>query len=122
MTKPIGASGDNSRGGAGEATEKNDPLLHAVVKQTLEGELKLRGDELAELQAIAKRHAGQPLALEPVGREMIACLLRRRLPDLRDKAQLTWEMAEAVAQSLLENPDTFSRWDELWRRLGESQT
>ncbi|MCA9148189.1 MAG: hypothetical protein KDA92_02755 [Planctomycetales bacterium] len=118
--KPAYSSGNDQpaksvrdTGGAG------DPLLDAIVQETLAGKDPLAEEELADLRAVAARYPGAELTLEPIGVEIIERLLQRRLPAVKPSTHLSRQMAETIAQTLFDHPETRSRLDDLWRQVCE---
>lgn len=104
----------------GDSATPSDPLLDAVVQQTLSGSSELNAEDLAALQEVAARHPGAPLDLNPVGIELVERLLQKRLPVVRAATPLSREMAETIARTLLDHPVIRPRLEDLWRQLGES--
>lgn len=73
----------------------------------------------AAMEDVARRHAGQPLELEPVGIELIEALLVAQFPLFASRDTLRARAAKAIAQSLLADPTARVRLENLWASLGE---
>lgn len=119
-----------SESSAGSAGERPAPLrssdstprrvLEDVLKQTaalhsLEHANNPEG--LEPLLDVARRLHGMEFNLEPVLVGLVRAALRRQTPsDWQTEVQLV-AVADRVAQTLFENPDSHARLNTLWVRL-----
>lgn len=98
-------------------------FLQQVMSQTLAGygsTRELSPKVYAALLEVARRHPGEPLALDPVAIELVAACLQVQLPAIAARESLSRRMYSWVAGSLLDDPAARQRLAELWARLGEA--
>jgi hypothetical protein len=121
MTAQSASSGGDNRDRlyrSGDSTPRR--FLEEVVRQTTaiySVELASDPADLETLRQVAKRFPGAPFQLQPVLVELVRSLLQRQLKStLQSEEQLT-KLADRVAQTLYENPESHARLKELWDRL-----
>ena len=119
-----------SESSAGSAGDRPAPLrsgdstprrvLEDVLKQTAalySLEHASHPADLEPLLEVARRLRGMEFELEPVLVELVRATLRRQLkPAWQSEEQLA-AVADRVARTLFENPDTHARLKALWDRL-----
>jgi hypothetical protein len=97
-------------------------MLREVVAQTAESLAALEQVD-PELQKamleVARRHAGEPMMVDPAGAALVEAVLRMQLPALADRPPLLNRTARVVATSLLADPAARLRIEHLWARLAE---
>ena len=69
--------------------------------------------------AVARRHRGWPLCLDPVAIELVQAVVGRHFGGLPDSAALWRDLAACVAASILDDPVAHDRLQALWVRLGD---
>ena len=123
----MAAQSDSSAGSAGDRpaplrSGDSTPrrVLEDVLKQTAALYSLEQGSHPADLEPlleVARRLRGTEFALEPVLVELVRATLRRQLkPAWQSEEQLA-AVADRVARTLFENPDTHARLKTLWVRL-----
>ena len=116
-----GERSDMSPNPAGDEKKITPELLEQVVAETIAaGVVPASREEQEAFLGVARRHRGRPLEYGPVVCDLVLVVLHLRLPRL-DLAAAEWqEMATAVAQTLLEAPDTRAHLQSFWERLGQA--
>lgn len=103
----------------------NRALLEKVLHETLnanKSNVTIGVASLTALREVARRHRGQPFALEPVAVQLVQAMLRVSLPKRAQNAR-EWEtMSIKIAQTMLDNPVTRDRLKAFWGRLSELDT
>jgi hypothetical protein len=108
--------------GPERASDLPPDMLREIVAQTAES---LSAPEqvdpalVAAMTAVARRFAGQPIAVDPVGTALLEAVLRIQLPILVERPALLSRTARVVATSLLADPAARLRVEHLWARLAE---
>jgi hypothetical protein len=109
------AAEDRSQPRAADST-----LLERVLQQTqavFQTDEPLSDAEMQSLRAVADRHRGRPLELEPVGVELVAAAIDGICPSKKD-SDFWRSVSLQVARILLDDPTTFARLNALWIGLG----
>jgi hypothetical protein len=73
----------------------------------------------AAMVEVARRYAGQPITVDPVGAALMEAVLRVQFPVVASRATLLARTARSVAASLLADPTARLRVEHLWATLGE---
>lgn len=94
-------------------------LLEKVLQETM-AVVSVGPNELSALIDVGRRHAGQPLALEPVAVELVDAILRHRLPSINMQGPSRHEMLVQIAEAMLDDPRSEQRLKGLWARLTEA--
>lgn len=97
-------------------------LLEQVLSETAAGQFVPGAVEPAiagALDAVARRHRGAAMQLDPVGVELLEALLAAQFPVLASRGELLSQAARAVGTSLLADPTARLRLEHLWAILGE---
>ena len=121
MTDPSESSGadtSNRPYRAGDSTSRR--VLEDVFKQTAALYSLEQGSDPADLEPlleVARRLRGIPFQLEPVLVELVRATLRRQLKVAWQSDEQLAAVADRVARSLYENPETQERLNALWERL-----
>jgi len=121
MTSQSGSSpgsGGDRPFRSGDSTSRR--MLEAVFKQTEElysQELVTDPADLESLKEVARRYPDAPFEKETVGVEIVRATLRRQLKESLQSDEQLEAIANRVAQTLFENPDSHARWSALWSRL-----
>lgn len=101
-----------------------DPaLLERVVKQTLAAADEQDASTSADLQRlrmVAHRRKGQNLVLEPVVIEMVRAMLGAEFAGLDADPERFREISMRIARTLIDDPVSCKRLENLWARLAES--
>ena len=98
---------------------------HQRLRETLERALVAAESEprsealLDELRAVASRHGGAPMALDPMGVEVVQALIRRRLGVPPERAGGLRRIAAEVAMTLWGHPEGRRRLERLWSSVAE---
>ena len=124
--KPEGSSDDRQKQDGGDGPGPPDELTDSLLGRMLSAANEQIADPhqadaavTAAMEEVARRHAGQPLVLEPVGIELIEALLVAQFPLFASRDTLRNRAAKAIAQSLLADPTARVRLENLWASLGE---
>jgi hypothetical protein len=114
----------DKQGGANES-QRPDPrdsnLLERVLQETLADRSveQLSAEEMEALTAVARRHRGASLVLEPIAVELVEATLRSRFGELQ-MAESFWQQASRrIAATLYDSPDSQQRLSHLWCQLCE---
>lgn len=113
-----------SRRPADGGEPRSPPVDPALLEEVLERSLAAGPEalDLSQRQAlaeVARRHRGQPLAVEPMVVELVREVLRGQFPVAG--GQGLWErLVLQVAESLWDDPAARARLEGLWKRLGGS--
>ena len=115
----AGSAGDRPASlRSGDSTSRR--VLEDVLKQTAalySQEQESHPADLEPLLEVSHRLRGMEFQLEPVLVELVRSTLRRQLkPAWQSEEQLA-AVADRVARTLFENPDTHARLKTLWVRL-----
>jgi hypothetical protein len=73
----------------------------------------------AAMVAVARRFAGQPITVDPIGTALLESLLRVQFAFLAERPALLTKTARTVAASLLADPAARLRVEHLWAKLSE---
>ncbi|MEX2188634.1 MAG: hypothetical protein WD875_17635 [Pirellulales bacterium] len=123
-SEPSGSRPSGEQLGDAAGAAAIDPaLLERVVKQTLEAadEQDISSAvDLQRLRSIAHRRKGQNLVLEPVVIEMVRAMLGAEFAGLDADPERFREISMRIARTLLEDPVSCKRLENLWARLAES--
>lgn len=129
------SSGSSASGSAGDRPAREpsaeaaggmplDPaLLERVVKQTLAAADEQDASTSADLQRlrmVAHRRKGQNLVLEPVVIEMVRAMLGAEFAGLDADPERFREISMRIARTLIDDPVSCKRLENLWARLAES--
>jgi len=99
-------------------------LLEKVLLETLSASHQSTpegGATLVALREVARRHRGQPLAVEPMAVEMIRAILRVSFPKAPVDSRSWQTMATRIAQTLLDDPVARERLKAFWAKLTETK-
>ena len=99
-------------------------LLRKVLQHTTElgnADEPLSRREVEALRGVVNRHRGQPLAVEPVARELVDAMLVSLLPSAGNGAETRRAVAGQVAQTLLDDQTGSARLAAIWKRLCEEE-
>ncbi len=123
----MAAQSDSSAGSAGErpaplrsGDSTSRRVLEDVLKQTAALYSLEQGSDPADLEPlreVARRLRGAAFSLEPVLVEMVRATLRRQLKPAWESEEQLAAVADRVARTLFENPETHARLNTLWDRL-----
>ncbi|MBM4075163.1 MAG: hypothetical protein FJ267_05920 [Planctomycetes bacterium] len=105
-------------GRPGDSTPRR--VLEDVIRQTASlYSLELSSDpaDLEPLLAVAAKFQGMELQLEPILTELVKAALRRQMKTAWQSEEQFNKVAERVAQTFFENPETLERIRALWSRL-----
>jgi hypothetical protein len=100
----------------------DSPLFEQVLRETLAASGlggALSAEELDGLVAVARRHAGQPLVLDPIAVDMVESLVLKRFGHLHRDADYWRNVAREIATALFEVPQSQARITRLWQQLAE---
>jgi hypothetical protein len=95
-------------------------VLEDVLKQTASlysFEAPTNPADLEPLREVAGRLKGASFGLAPVVQELVQAMLRRQLRGLWTSEEQVLEVANRVAETLFENPESNERLEKLWARL-----
>jgi hypothetical protein len=98
----------------------NREVLDRVLREalvTIAPSEWLRGQGLEAVSAVARRHRGEPFALDPIAVELVEALLGLLLGRARDGASPWQRMSVAVAETLCDDPVANGRLESLWKVL-----
>lgn len=110
--------------GEGVVQRLRAELLDEVLRQTqaaMTDEEPLSDDEMAALRRVRQAHLRDPLTRETTA-ELVSGLLRLRFPALNHRSSLWNQMCGWIAETLLEDPTSSGRLQDLWVQLDESQS
>ena len=119
-------SGQNSRSSSfrtGDSVSRR--VLEDVIKQTASlysFETPTDPADLAPLREVAASLRGKEFGLDPVVLELVRAMLRKQLHGLWKSEQQLGEVANRVAESLFDNPESNERLGKLWDRLTAEAT
>lgn len=94
--------------------------MEGVLRQTLSllgAERPLAEETSKSLCRLVSRHKGRPFALEPIGVELVSIVLKTQFQSLGSTA-LDDGIAARVAATLYEDPQSRTRLEAFWSRLG----
>ena len=103
---------------SGDSTSRR--VLEDVIQQTAALNAKDAGIHPADLEAlldVARRFRGVEFQLEPVVYELVRVTLTRQLRHAGQTDEQFAVVANRVAQTLFENPETRERLSSLWVQL-----
>lgn len=96
-------------------------LLENVLRATLAvcaSDEPLDRAQMERFLEVTKRHRGQPVTAEPVGRELVFAALEGQFPSPHGEG--FWQaMASQIARTLFEDPLARQRLERLWASLCE---
>jgi len=110
------------RGPGGDSAEARRPVNASLLDEVLQNTLSLSSVaplELADLIDVGRRYFGQPLAWQPIAVELVQVVLKHRLPAVTASSEQR-EMAEQIAESLMEDPHCESRLRSFWEQIMEA--
>jgi len=130
MSMPDSGDADFQVGLQGRAREEAPPSLgpgdaglwEKVLQQTAElfqSDQPLEAADREAIRAVARRHRGSPLGLDPVAIELVQAVIGTRFGQRPESAELWREMAACVAATILDDPVSQARLQALWVRLGD---
>jgi len=97
-------------------------LLDLVLKQTLlaeDAEARDRLESIDGLIAVARRRKDEPFSVDPIGIELVQTVLQTPFRALVASEEKWLAMTEQVARTLFDDPASYERLSNLWRRLSE---
>jgi hypothetical protein len=100
----------------------NADMLRDIVAQTASHLAKPQEVDPAVKAAmfeVARRFAGQPMTVDPVGAALLEAVLRTKYAILASRPALLARTARAVAETLLTDPEARLRVEHLWAVLAE---
>ena len=106
----------------GDSAAAHRPIDASLLDEVLQNTLSLSSvapHELADLIDVGRRYCGQPLAWQPIAVELVQVILRHRLSAVT-ATDGQREMAEQIAESLMEDPHSESRLRAFWDQLVEA--
>jgi hypothetical protein len=116
----------NSSSSSREASSIRQSFGRELLDQILEHTAKLAGSDLAltpaereAFKAVARRHRGLPLTLEPVLVELLEAILVCQAPASASAKGFWRPAATEIGQVLLEDPVASARLKALWERLSQ---
>jgi hypothetical protein len=110
------------RGPGGNSSEARRPVNASLLDEVLQNTLSLSSVaplELADLIDVGRRYFGQPLVWQPIAVELVQVILKHRLPAVTASSEQQ-EMAEQIAESLMEDPHCESRLRSFWEQIMEA--
>ncbi len=105
--------------GPREGVSAERDLLDRVIAETRLAESDQVSLEFEALKVIARRYPAAPFALDPVAIELVESMLRCHFRDWPLPPLLTRQMAQHVAESLLDEPTYREQVAQLWQRVME---
>lgn len=102
----------------GDSTSRR--VLEDVLRQTAALYSVEQASDPADLEAlrqVARKFPGAPFGFEPILVEMVRTMLRRQLKSAWQSEEQLTIVAERVARTLHENPESHDRLNDLWNRL-----
>lgn len=119
--RPVFRSSQRHLGDGGDDTgrEALTRAMEATVTDAIGGGLNDSAD-LESVREVVRRHAGHPLSLEPVVRELVMAILASRMgPAVKTTG--AWESTgRVIADTLWEDLPSRDRLKMIWNRLIES--
>ena len=120
-SEPGASAGSNERPiptKSGDSTSRR--VLEDVLKQTAAlYSLEQASDpqDLEPLLEVARQHPGAEFQLDPVLIDLVRATLRRQLKQTGSSEEQLNTIADRVARTLFEHPETHARLNALWIRL-----
>lgn len=103
---------------SGDSTSRR--VLEDVLKQTAalySVENATDPSDLEPLLEVARRYRGMEFQLDPVLIELVRATLRRQVSQNSQSEEQLAVLADRVAHTLYENPETLQRFNALWIKL-----
>ena len=120
VEQPVPAETPSQPSPAGDPSLLDKVLEHTSEVGDAEGTLDRA--ETEALHGVARRYWGQPLAVEPVGRELVQAMLAAMLPPSNNSLQDREMVSRQIAQTLIDDPLGNERLTVIWQRLCEEGT
>ena len=95
-------------------------LLEQVLNETLAGADNLSGGEMARLREVVSRFQGQPVDDVAVA-ALVEAMVRLKFSHLSDSDAFWTTMANWIARTLCDDPESKSRIEALWNGLTEKR-
>lgn len=116
-------------GQSDQPTVDAEPVVDAdVMEKVLQETLSAADDdepidaaEFEVFQEVARRHAGQPLSLDPIVTELVQSILLYRFGEQMRRTRDWDKMPREIAETLWESPHSHDRIQRLWDRLAETK-
>jgi len=108
---------------SGLPTFQEVQALEDAVRTTLvnsEADGPVSPEEIAALQAVAKRHGHVPLTLDPVAIELVEAIVLVNYGHLQRHSEVWQKTAKKIATLLCDAPESHARLENLWHKLVES--
>lgn len=116
----MSSKADAGQGSAPVSSERR-VQLERVLRDALlaKPNAALAMAEVAAMRALAARHHGKPLAVDPIVVDIVAALLSAAFRVRVEDSPSCMEMSRTIANSLWNDPVVRDRIDALWTRLSE---
>lgn len=112
--------GESQVAGPSSPSSDQADVLQRVLDQSI-SRLSDESDpipiDLESLLAIARRHAGSPLTLEPIAVELVEAVLTEALGWGWQRPEQWRPLSRQLAQTVINDGRSFERMERLWRRL-----
>jgi hypothetical protein len=98
-------------------------LMERVLRETLavtDPDAPLDAAQWGDLQAVARRYAGEPLSMDPVLVLLVQAILGARFAALPRRDELGESVARRIAETLWDDPPSQARLHRLWAHLTEA--
>lgn len=104
---------------------EDSSLLDQVVRETISAadtDEPLDPEQMDALLSVARRHRGQPFALAPVATDLVRSIVDTRFHSAIADQNARQQMAQQIAETLVNTEATCERLRRMWTRLCEAVT
>jgi hypothetical protein len=109
---------------AADAPSRPDAeVMERVLQETLSAanlDQPVDEAEMDVFRRVVRRHAGQPLSLDPIVTELVESILLYRFGESMRLSSDWPEMPRTIAETVWDSPHSHQRIQRLWDRLSEA--